>query len=58
MYRTVCRLEEEKYDWEVKLRSQTFEVSSTSYDVSLDPHSSRQLRHVVSEHYFAGFTKY
>jgi len=26
MYETVCRLEEEKYDWEFKLRKMDFEV--------------------------------
>ena len=26
LYDTVCRLEEDKYDWEVKIRRQDFEV--------------------------------
>ena len=30
MYAIVCRLEEEKYDWEDKIRKQDFEVSVMS----------------------------
>ena len=31
LYKTVCRLEEDKYDWELKLRRQTFEVSGQGF---------------------------
>jgi len=33
LYDTVCRLEEEKYDWEFKLRKMDFEVRNAELDV-------------------------
>jgi len=35
LYDIVCRLEDEKYDWEFKLRKMDFEVSGTGLLCSL-----------------------